>query len=222
MPRTATRPIAPAVRHAEFSGDRIDQALLTHVVADLSSAGSFDTSATSAIGSLTRLRGACRYAKERLSSTIATEVTADVPGYRGDIRLTRDELDDAIRQPLDGFVGFFHEALQRNGIRLEDLAAVASVGGGASIPMVTTDPVGQSGALGHHHTAATSDRRGRRGVTGRTRPGRQRDGVGAHRGRIGRRCDDASPMSPRIPEPAPALAWSEADDDSGIMPIRRR
>ena len=31
--------IAPAVRHAEFSGDRIDQALLTHVVADLSSAG---------------------------------------------------------------------------------------------------------------------------------------------------------------------------------------
>ena len=35
----------PAVRHREFSGDLIDQALLTHVVAELSSAGSFDTSA---------------------------------------------------------------------------------------------------------------------------------------------------------------------------------
>src|SRR5271170_5458529 len=139
--------IAPAVRHAEFSGAGIDQALLTHVVADLSSAGSFDTSATSAIGSLTQLRGACRYAKERLSSTIATEVAADVPGYRGDIRLTRDELDDAIRQPLDGFIAFFREELQCNGIRPEDLAAIASVGGGASIPLVTTTLSEQSSAL---------------------------------------------------------------------------
>ena len=108
--------IAPAVRHAEFSGDRIDQALLTHVVADLSSAGSFDTAATSAIGSLTRLRTACRYAKERLSSTIATELTADVPGYRGEIRLTRDDLDDAIRQPLESFTDLFprHVAAQRD------------------------------------------------------------------------------------------------------------
>src|ERR1700722_3430681 len=64
--------VVPAVRHGEFSGDQIDQALLTHVVADLSSAGSFDTSATSAIGSLTPLRAACRRAKEELSSTIAT------------------------------------------------------------------------------------------------------------------------------------------------------
>src|ERR1700743_2963785 len=67
--------VGPAVRYREFSGDLIDQALLTHVVADLSSAGSFDTSATPAIGSLTRLRGACRYAKEELSSTSAITLT---------------------------------------------------------------------------------------------------------------------------------------------------
>src|SRR5271156_3514779 len=81
--------IAPAVRHAEFSGDGIDQALLTHVVADLSSAGSFDTEATSAIGSLARLRTACRSAKERLSSTLTTELISDVPGFQGEMQLTR-------------------------------------------------------------------------------------------------------------------------------------
>ena len=211
--------IAPAVRHAEFSGDRIDQALLTHVVADLSSAGSFDTSATSAIGSLTQLRGACRYAKERLSSTIATEVAADVPGYRGDIRLTRDELDDAIRQPLDGFIAFFQEVLQRNGIRSTDLAAIASVGGGASIPMVTTTLSEQSRVpvittpRPHLTAAVGAALRAARGPA---------DSETALAPTAAGSVADATTISDVAvePSPAPALAWSEANDDSGIMPIR--
>ena len=211
--------IAPAVRHAEFSGDGIDQALLTHVVADLSSAGSFDTSATSAIGSLTQLRGACRYAKERLSSTIATEVAADVPGYRGDIRLTRDELDDAIRQPLDGFIAFFQEVLQRNGIRSADLAAIASVGGGASIPMVTTTLSEQSRVpvittpRPHLTAAVGAALRAARGPA---------DSETALAPTAAGSVADATTISDVAvePSPAPALAWSEANDDSGIMPIR--
>jgi hypothetical protein len=215
----AYQAIAPAARHAEFSGDRIDQALLTYVVSDLSSAGSFDTAATSAIGSLTRLRSACRYAKEQLSATIATELTADVPGYRGEIRLSRGDLDEAIRQPLDGFVGFFHSMLQRNGIGLEDLAAVASVGGGAAIPLVTRTLSEQSGALvitapRPHLTAAVGAAlRAARGpgdsdtalaptAAGSIADATTRSGVAA---------DVGSP---------PALAWSEAGDDSGIMPLR--
>jgi actin-like ATPase involved in cell morphogenesis len=211
--------IAPAVRHAGFSGDGIDQALLTHVVADLSSAGSFDTSATSAIGSLTQLRGACRYAKERLSSTIATEVAADVPGYRGDIRLTRDELDDAIRQPLDGFIAFFQEALQRNGIRSADLAAIASVGGGASIPMVTTTLSEQlrvpviTTPRPHLTAAVGAALRAARGPA---------DSETALAPTAAGSVADATTISDVAvePSPAPALAWSEANDDSGIMPIR--
>lgn len=211
--------IAPAVRHAEFSGDGIDQALLTHVVADLSSAGSFDTSGTSAIGSLTRLRGACRYAKERLSSTIATEVAADVPGYRGDIRLTRDELDDAIRQPLDGFIAFFQEALQRNGIRSADLAAIASVGGGASVPMVTTTlseqlrvPVITTPRPNLTAAVGAALRAARGPADSETALAPTAAGSVA----------DATTISDVAvePSPAPALAWSEANDDSGIMPIR--
>jgi Hsp70 protein len=211
--------ITPAVRHAEFSGDRIDQALLTHVVGDLSSAGLFDTSTTSAIGSLTRLRTACRYAKERLSSTVSTELTADVTGYQGEVRLTRDELEDAIRQSLDGFTDFFHDVLQRNGIRLEDLAAVASVGGGASIPLVTRTLSEQSGALvitapRPHLTAAVGAAlRAARGPAG---------GATAMAPTAAGSVADATTTSdiPSGPSSSPALAWSEAGDDSGIMPIR--
>jgi actin-like ATPase involved in cell morphogenesis len=213
------QPIIPAVRTEEFSGDRIDQALLTHIVDDLSSAGSFDTSAASAIGSLNRLRTACRYAKERLSSTMETELTAEVPGYRGDIRLARAELEDAIRQPLDGFIGFLHEVLERNGIRPTDLAAIASVGGGASIPMVTRSLSEQSGALvitspRPHLTAAIGAAlRAARG------PGDSETALAPTAAGSALEAMTIADI-PLEPHAAPALAWSEADDDSGIMPIR--
>jgi len=213
--------IAPAVRHGEFSGDGLDQALLTHIVSDLSSAASFDAAATLAIGSLNRLRTACRLAKERLSSTLATELTAELPGHRGEIRLTRGDLEDAIRQPLDGFIDFLHNALQHNGIRLEDLAAVASVGGGASIPVITRTLSEQSGSLvitaprPHLAAAVGAALRATRGPSGvetalaPTEAGSVPDTTTISD--IAANADSA---------PAPALAWSETDDDSGIVPIR--
>jgi actin-like ATPase involved in cell morphogenesis len=213
------RAVGPAVRHREFSGDLIDQALLTHVVADLSSAGSFDTSATSAIGSLARLRGSCRHAKEELSSAIATTLTADVPGYRGDIRITRDELDDAIRQPLERFLTVVHETLRRNGIRVEDLTAIALVGGGASIPTVTTTLSEQLGA-----PIVTAPRPQLTAAIGAALRADSGPAVGetALAPTAAGTIADATTRSniPVEPAPAPALAWSEADDDSGIVPIR--
>ncbi|MFC7675672.1 Hsp70 family protein [Mycolicibacterium sp. GCM10028919] len=131
-------PLAPTERHLDFSGDQVDQALLTHVVGGLSSAGSVDLTGTSAIGSLTRLRAQCRAAKERLSTASVTALAADLPGHGGDIRVTRTELDEAIRDSLAAFVEELQQTLQRIGIRPGDLAAVATVGGGARIPLVTT------------------------------------------------------------------------------------
>src|SRR5215213_5405165 len=94
------RPIGAAVRHLDFSGQLIDRSLLAHVIADLSSTGAADVAGTAAIGSLHRLRSQCRGAKERLSRGAVTNLLADVPGYCGEVRLTRAELDDEIRQPL--------------------------------------------------------------------------------------------------------------------------
>ena len=57
-------------------------------------------------------------------------------GTRGEVRLSRHELDDAIRPSLNGAISALDEVLARNGIR--DLVAVVSTGGGANLPTVTT------------------------------------------------------------------------------------
>ena len=49
-------PLGATVRDIDLSGDLVDQALLTHVLNDLSAAGTIDLADTSAIGSLSQLR----------------------------------------------------------------------------------------------------------------------------------------------------------------------
>ncbi|BBY09219.1 Hsp70 family protein [Mycobacterium noviomagense] len=217
------QPVVPTVRHSDFSGDQIDQALLNHVVATLSAEGSFDTAGTSAIGSLTRLRSQCRSAKEQLSSSTVATLSAELPGFSGDIQVTRAELDDVIRQPLDGFVAAIRQTMAGNGIGA-DLAAVAAVGGGANIPAVTTAlsqlRVPVITAPRPHLTAAI-------GAALRAARGPADDSPTAVAPTMAAAVDpfaeaaDPTMMAEAAPESggAPALAWSEADDDSGIMPI---
>jgi molecular chaperone DnaK (HSP70) len=132
------QPLGPTVRYPDFSGELLDQALLTTVMANLPGTGSFDRSGTSAIGSLARLRAECRIAKEQLSSSTVATLLDEVDGSNGDIRVTRADLDDAIRDSLANFMAFFEKTLESVGIRGSDLAAVVSVGGVASLPVVTT------------------------------------------------------------------------------------
>ncbi len=105
---------------------------MTAVLANMPSSDTFDPSGTTAIDSLGRLRAGCRIAKEQLSASTVTTLPD------GDIRLTRNELDDAIRESLNGFLAVLEETIRGNGIRGNDLVAVVSVGGGANIPAVTT------------------------------------------------------------------------------------
>jgi molecular chaperone DnaK (HSP70) len=65
-----------------------------------------------------------------------TTLTDGLTGAGAQMRLTRDELDDAIRPSLDRFLASLEETLARNGI--QDLVAVVSAGGGANIPAVAT------------------------------------------------------------------------------------
>src|SRR6478672_5070216 len=129
-------PLSATVRDIDLSGDLVDQALLNHVLNDLSAAGTIDLADTSAIGSLSQLRAQCRGAKERLSTSGVTSLVAELPGHRSEVRLTRTELDDVMRQPLADFADVLQDTLERNGVR--ELVAVASVGGGARIPIITT------------------------------------------------------------------------------------
>jgi actin-like ATPase involved in cell morphogenesis len=130
------QPIGATVRDADFSGELIDQALLNYLVTDLSANGSLHGKFP--IGSLAELRGQCHDAKEQLSATTVTELMVDLPGFHGGVWVTRAELDEAIRQPLDGFLDTLQETLDRSKIRAPDLTAVTAVGGGAGIPAITT------------------------------------------------------------------------------------
>ncbi|OBH59644.1 molecular chaperone [Mycobacterium mantenii] len=134
------RALAPTVRHREISGDLMDQTLLSVVIANMPTTGAFP-SGTAAIGSLSRLRSACRVAKEQLSASTTATLTDGLTGTRGEIPLTRHELDDAIRPSLTSVLAALDDTLACNGIR--DLVAVVSTGGGANLPAVTT-------ALSHH------------------------------------------------------------------------
>src|ERR1700754_3397960 len=218
-------PIGATVRHTDLSGDLVDQALLTHVINDLSAAGTIDLTGTSAIGSLSALRAQCRGAKERLSTAAVTSLVAELPGHRSEVRLTRNELDEVLRGPLADFVGVVQESLERNGIRDADLVAVASVGGGARIPIITTTlsehfrvPVITTGQP--ELTAAIGG--GLMAVRGTVDEGMTSMAVAPG---VSAAAAAATAMAPEVhPQDAPqsstfgALAWSEADDIPDVAP----
>jgi len=129
--------IGDTVRLGDFSGDLIDGAILRKVVAELGDAAQTDPSGTAMVGSLTRLREACKLAKHRLSADTAAAIAVDLPGQRTSIRLTRIELEQLLDEPLDGFLAALDDTLDRNGVEPVHVNAVATIGGGARIPLLT-------------------------------------------------------------------------------------
>lgn len=129
--------VSPTMRYAAFSGDEIDQALLLKVFEELGHGSGIDPASTAAVGQLGLLREQCREAKERLSTETAAEFAAELGGRRCTMKLTRDELGDLIHDRLSGFIYAFDDMLARHKKSWADLSAVVTVGGGASIPLVT-------------------------------------------------------------------------------------
>jgi actin-like ATPase involved in cell morphogenesis len=124
--------VGETVRVADLSGDRIDQALLSHLVAGLGSAVN-----PSMVDVLTTVRAHCRAAKERLSSDTATAVPVELPGRRTEIRITRRELEELTDPMIADFLGALDDTLDRYGVPTAAVSAVATVGGGARIPLLT-------------------------------------------------------------------------------------
>ena len=125
------------VRLGDFSGDLIDGAILRKVVAELGDAVQTDASGTAMVGSLTRLREACKLAKHRLSADTAAAIAVDLPGQRTSFRLTRTELEQLLDEPMNGFLAALDDTLDRHGVQPAHVSAVATIGGGARIPLLT-------------------------------------------------------------------------------------
>jgi len=129
--------VSPTMRYAAFSGDEIDQAVLLKVFEELGHGSGIDPASTAGVGQLGLLREQCRAAKERLSTATAVEFAAELGGRRCTMKLTRDELGDLIQDRLSGFIYAFDDMLARHKRSWADLSAVVTVGGGASIPLVS-------------------------------------------------------------------------------------
>jgi hypothetical protein len=201
--------VGETVRFPDFSGDHIDQALLTYVFGGL---GEADASSTAMVGSLVRLRDECRRAKERLSAETATALVADLPGHRTDIRVNRTELEELMSAPLAEFLAALDETLERYGVPAAAVSAVATVGGGARIPLITQ-------RLSEHLRApvVTTPRPQLTAAEGAA--------LIAHRGRV---VDTATTLTPTAPAAAAAtvslvaheeaLAWSDDNDIEDASP----
>lgn len=139
------QPIDETRRYKVFSGDRMDDALLAHVLDGLGHAeqsghaaqsGGVQTGATAAVTQLAELRNECTRAKELLSQQTTADLVADLRGSHLGVRVTRSEFEALIAEPLRGMMAVLDDMLEGNMIRSSQLAAVALAGGGASIPLI--------------------------------------------------------------------------------------
>ncbi|OBB78755.1 hypothetical protein A5760_21875 [Mycobacterium colombiense] len=129
--------ISPTLRYAALSGDEIDQELQLRAFDELGHGSGLDPASTAGVGQLIELREQCRTAKERLSTEMATDITAVLGGRSCSLTLTQDGLEDLIQDRLTGFIYAFDDMLVHYRKSWSDLAAVVTVGGGARIPLVT-------------------------------------------------------------------------------------
>ncbi|ORW73553.1 Hsp70 family protein [Mycobacterium saskatchewanense] len=197
--------IGPSVRNTDFSGDALDQLVLEQATAPAATA---DIASTARIGSQSRLLGECRRAKEHLSSA----TTATVAAGSGEIvTLSRADFEQLVAEPLDRFAGAVEEVLRRNGIAGTGLAAVATVGGGAAIPLIGRRLAERFGVPIH-----TAPQPAFSAAVGAAVLGDQQQSAGAPTAAAAA-VETPTQMvrTARAADADPVLAWSEDDDDTG-------
>ena len=163
----AFEPIEETTRYTEFSGDQIDQALLTHVLENL--AGGVDPAGTAAVGSLARLREECRRAKERLSAETALNSSPRCRAIGPNPGHPRRTGGSDLR-PLDGVLAALDALPSATGLRRPALPRLRPSAAARAFPLSLSGCPSTPGA-GGDDTAARARRRRRRGAVRRLRRG---------------------------------------------------
>ena len=128
-----------------LGGIDFDEAVFSHVRATVSeSLAGLDHSDPTVRAAVTHLRGECVSAKESLSDDSETSIPVMLPGLQTQVRLTRTELEDAIRPALRETVDSLRRAVESAGLAPADLVAVVLAGGSSRIPLVN-ELVGELG-----------------------------------------------------------------------------
>lgn len=142
-----------------LGGIDFDEAVLSHVRSTVGEAlAQLNPGDPAARTAITRLRGECIAAKEALSGDSETSIPVMLPGLQTEVRVTRAELEDAIRPALRETVDSLRRAIESAGVTPTDIKAIVLAGGSSRIPLVN-ELVGELGrpvALDAHpkHTVA--------------------------------------------------------------------
>jgi hypothetical protein len=120
-----------------LGGIDFDEAVVQHVVRALGDdVPPAEDAAPATLTALARLRQECVDAKETLSSDTDVAIPVLLPERQATVRLTRSELEEMIRPPLDASIGAVHRALRSADVAPDDLDVVLLVGGSSRIPLV--------------------------------------------------------------------------------------
>ncbi|GIG41132.1 Hsp70 family protein [Cellulomonas phragmiteti] len=121
-----------------IGGEDVDEAVLRHVVAALGRAWtSLDTQDPAVLAALAAVKDQAVLAKEALSSDVEAVVPVLLPGLTRQVRLTRGELETAIRIDVLRTVDTLARTVDSAGVRPADLHAVLLTGGSSRIPLVS-------------------------------------------------------------------------------------
>jgi molecular chaperone DnaK len=120
-----------------LGGIDFDQAVLAHVDSALDGlVSSADAADPLVLAGQARLRDDCRRAKEALSSDTDAAIPVAVPGVQTEVRLTRDELEQMVRQRIVDTVRALQRTIVSAGLTTEDVSRVLLVGGSSRMPIV--------------------------------------------------------------------------------------
>jgi molecular chaperone DnaK len=130
--------------HGQASGDEtiggtdFDQAVMNHVATTTGIRWSvFDIGDPAVLAGLAQLRAHAIDAKEALSTDVEASVPVILPDLTREVRITRGELEAAIRIPILRTVETLAQTLAASGVEPAELRAVLLVGGSSRIPLIS-------------------------------------------------------------------------------------
>jgi actin-like ATPase involved in cell morphogenesis len=120
-----------------LGGADIDEAVFRHV-ADVvgDPVRTLDLADPATVSVIARLREECRRAKESLSVDSDTVIPVFLPGFQGEVRLTRAELERMIEPRIAETLAALARAAQSGDVRMVELDRILLVGGTSRIPRI--------------------------------------------------------------------------------------
>jgi molecular chaperone DnaK len=122
----------------ELGGVDIDEQVMGHVAEVLGSRWSaLDLNDPAVLSALAQVRANAVVAKETLSSDLEAAIPVVLPGYIGEVRITRSELEQQVRPDLLRTIETLHRAIEQANVTPDQLHAVLLVGGASRMPLVS-------------------------------------------------------------------------------------